>query len=289
MRHSVFRKVVMTGLALAVFCSTAPARAAGDIDAHYAVSLMGMRIGVAQMKAQLRQERYKIDMWVKLTGLAGVVTGGKGAASASGTVAGDSVKPGAFAVTTASGDKSISVRMALSNGNVRAVAIDPPPPDRPGRIPLRDSDKLGIIDPVSALLMPVASSVQPGDPAACNRTIPVFDGASRFDIPLNFARMETISGMAYQGVIAVCTGRYTPISGHQPDRADMKFMAGNRDIEVWLAPAGSNRLFIPYRIAVRSPIGLVTIEATRFPGGANTENAQNTQITKGSRPVRASN
>ncbi|MGI6246468.1 MAG: DUF3108 domain-containing protein [Pseudochelatococcus sp.] len=244
------------------------AQAAGrDFESHYDITLMGMQIGVAQLKASIAGNRYKVDLWTRLTGLAGVMTGGKGAASASGAFAGASVRPAAFAVTTASGSRSVSVRMALADGTVRALKVSPPIPERRNRVPLRENDMRDIVDPVSALLMPVAGRADAGDPAACNRTLPLFDGSARFDIPLSFVRSERIDGRAYAGAIAVCSGRYLPVSGHVNGREDTEFMQNNRDIEVWLAPAPDGQVFLPYRIAVRSPMGMVVIEASRFPGG----------------------
>ncbi len=43
-------------------------------------------------------------------------------------------------------------------------------------------------------------------------------------------------------------------------------MAENRDIQAWLAPVAGTNLVAPYRISVRSEIGMVVIEATRFAG-----------------------
>ncbi|MFT0892919.1 DUF3108 domain-containing protein [Pseudochelatococcus sp. G4_1912] len=239
----------------------------GGLEGRYDITLMGMQIGVAQLKAIVNGDDYKIDVWTRLTGLAGVMTGGKGAASASGILSDAAVYPTKFAVTTASGDKSVSVRMALANGGVQALKITPPIPERKQRIALRDEDTRNIIDPVSALLMPVAGKAVAGDPAACNRTLPLFDGSARFDVPLSFTRAQKINGRAFSGTVAICAGRYRPIAGHVANRPETAFMENNKDIEVWLAPSPDGRLFIPYRISVRSPVGLVIIEASRFPGG----------------------
>lgn len=235
------------------------------LEGRYNITLMGMQIGIAQLKANVLDENYKIDVWTRLTGLAGVMTGGKGAASASGSLSGASVKPAKFAVTTATGDKSVSVRMVLSGGSLQALKITPPLPERKQRIALRNEDTRNVIDPVSALLMPAAGRARAGDPSACDRTLPLFDGSVRFDIPLSFLRTQQISSHAYSGNVTVCAGRYRPIAGHVPNRPETTFMENNRDIEVWLAPSPDERLYIPYRISVRSPLGLVVIEASQFP------------------------
>lgn len=301
MKRQPFLAAGLMGLALlASPLQAAPGRAAEAraaergaggtaIESRYDITLMGMQIGVAQLKVALDGDSYKVDVWTRLTGLAGVVTDGKGAGSASGSLAGAAVVPASFAVTTASGNKSVSVRMALAGGAVRALKVSPPVPQRGNRVPLRDEHTRNIVDPVSALLMPASGRARAGDPAACNRTLALFDGAARFDIPLSFTRAQKINGRAFSGTVSVCSARYRSIAGHVPDRADTKFMENNRDIELWLAPTPDGRLFLPYRIAVRSPIGLVVIEATRFPGGTTRPDLAPAAPADGPRELRASN
>lgn len=292
MRQSFLAPVVVSLSLLTVFHHATEARAdngTAHYESRYDITLMGMQIGVAQLRVALDGDRYKTDIWTRLTGLAGVMTDGKGAGSATGTLADGSVRPASFAVTTASGNRSVSVRMALNEGTVRALKVSPPVPERKGRVPLRDGDTRNIVDPVSALLMPVGGRANAGDASACNRTLPVFDGSARFDIPLSFARAQKINGRAFSGTVAVCSGRYRPIAGHVPDRADTRFMENNRDIELWLAPSPDGKLFLPYRIAVRSPVGLVVIEATRFPGGSPRPDLTPAPPAASPRELRASN
>lgn len=276
MKRRGFSKIVAAAgfAALALLCgNTQAAEIPADqsaLESHYNITLMGMQIGAAQLKANIVDESYKIDVWTRLTGLAGVMTGGKGAASASGSLSGATVIPAKFAVTTATGDKSVSVRMALSDGTPQAIKITPPLPERKNRIVLRSEDTRNVIDPVSALLMPVTGKAIAGDPAACERTLPLFDGSVRFDVPLSFTRTQKINTRAYAGPVTVCSVRYRPIAGHVPNRPETTFMENNRDIEIWLVPSPDGRLFLPYRIAVRSPLGQVVIEATSFPKRQNT-------------------
>ena len=67
-----------------------------------------------------------------------------------------------------------------------AVEITPPIDQKPDRVPVKDGDKKGVVDPVSALLMPAVSAGNLIDSANCNRTIPIFDGAARFDVVLSY-------------------------------------------------------------------------------------------------------
>ena len=61
------------------------------------------------------------------------------------------------------------------------------------RVPVTAAHTRGIIDPVSALLMPTQGRGEPLDPDNCNRTLPVFDGATRFNVVLSYAELPARS------------------------------------------------------------------------------------------------
>jgi Protein of unknown function (DUF3108) len=73
-----------------------------------------------------------------------------------------------------------------------------------------------------------------------------------------------VSATGYSGPVAVCALRYIPIAGHRPNRPGTKFMAENKNMEVWLAPIESARVLLPYRISVKTMIGTAVIEASEF-------------------------
>ena len=62
--------------------------------------------------------------------------------------------------------------MSLNSGNVKAVEIFPPFEDKEGRIPVTEANKRNIVDPMSALIMPVPEGESLVGPAACNRSDP---------------------------------------------------------------------------------------------------------------------
>ena len=262
------RKVIAAGLfatlAAGLACTPASAQQ-GNWQANYGVSLIGLPIGTAQVTAELDKSRYKIGVQARLTGLAGMVTGGKGAGSASGSFSEGRPVSAGYSASGSNGKETRTVRMAVSGGNATAVEISPPIIKKPDAVPVADNHRRGITDPVTALLMPVPAGQNPISAAACNRSIQIFDGNARYDIALSFAGTRTVEGRGYNGPVVVCNARYTPVSGHRNGRAT-QYMAANRDIEAWLAPIPATSLVAPYRISVRSEIGMVVIEATRFDG-----------------------
>lgn len=252
---------VLTTLALAA--SAAPGQAQ-TLKAEYDVTLMGLSLGKADLASTFEGSKYKMQAGVKLSGLAKMLTGGKGAAMASGTIVGPQPQPSSFAVTSRSSSDQRTVRMGLTGGNVAAVEIVPPIEEKADRVPVKEDHKKGVIDPVSALLMPAVASGSLTDAANCNRTIPVFDGAARFNVVLSYAETKTAALPGYSGPVLVCNARYVPISGHRALRPSTKFMEENKDMSVWLAPVEGQRLLFPVRVAVRTMIGMSVVEAASF-------------------------
>lgn len=249
---------------LALAAGIASPGQAQTLKVDYDVTLIGLSLGRAELASTFEGSKYKVDAGVKLTGIARLLTGGRGAATASGTIAGSQPRPAAFAVTSQSSDDQRTVRIGLERGNVAAVEIDPPVDEKPDRVPVKAADKRGVVDPVSALLMPSVTRGNLMDPANCNRTIPVFDGAARFDVVLSYGGIQTVDLPGYGGPVLVCNARYVPISGHRALRPSTKFMRENRDMSVWLAPVEGRRLLFPVRVAVRTMIGMSVIEASRW-------------------------
>jgi hypothetical protein len=234
------------------------------VKVDYNIWLGPLPLGQADLAANVDGSRYKMQLQVRLTGLAGLLTGGKGAGTAAGSVGGGQPVPASFALTSRSSDNQRTVRMGLAGGSVAALDITPPLDERSDRVPVRDSHKRGVVDPISSLLMPAIARGELTDPANCNRTIPVFDGGARYDIVLRYSETKTIEKPGYKGPVIVCNARYVPLAGHRPDKPGTKFMEDNRDMAVWLAPVEGARLLLPMRIEVRTPSGMSLIEASRW-------------------------
>ena len=237
---------------------------AESLRANYGLSILGLSIGNAFATASLEPSAYKIDIGVKLSGVASMVSNAKGAATANGAIANAAILPAAYANTSANAQETRTVRMGLNAGTVRGVEIAPPFIDMEGRIPVTDAQKRNIVDPVSALVM----SVPPGEalvgPAACNRRLPVYDGLVRFDIALSYVGTRNVKARGYSGPVSVCSARYVPVAGYKADSQSTQYMANNRQIEVWLAPVERARLVIPYHISILTKAGTLVIEATEF-------------------------
>ncbi len=262
------RRIAPAFMTLAVLGIGSPGEAQ-TLKAEYDVTLMGLSLGKADIASTFEGPKYKMQAAVKLSGLARMLTGGRGMATATGTIAGAQPQPASFAVTSRSSGDQRTVRMGLTGGAVAAVEIVPPLEEKADRVPVRDDHKKGVIDPVSALLMPAVASGSLNDPANCKRTIPVFDGAARFDVVLSYAETKTVALPGYSGTVLVCNARYVPIAGHRAMRPSTKFMQENKDMSVWLAPIEGQRLLFPVRVAVRTMAGMSVVEAASFSVGGD--------------------
>jgi hypothetical protein len=234
------------------------------LHASYRVSLIGLPIGAVNLDADLTPTSYAIVGNAKLTGLAKLFTNARGASAGKGAILQGHVSPTSFATIAADSRMTRTIRMALADNAVTGVDISPPFQDKPDRVPLGPGDERGVVDPVGAVVIPGPASGPMLSPAACDRKIPIFDGYTRFDITLSYVGERAVSAKGYKGPVVVCAARYVPISGHQRNRPATKFMADNKDLEVWLAPIASDHVLFPFRVSVMTMIGVVAIEAQQF-------------------------
>jgi hypothetical protein len=237
---------------------------ADEFRVRYTVSLIGLPIGEAAAVGSLGPARYRIDLHAKLTGVAAMVANVKLALVATGALRRGGVAPSTYVTTSANSQGIRTVRMSLDAGNVKAVEIVPPFEDKEGRVPVTAANKRNILDPATALIMAVPEGQPLVGPAACNRTIPVYDGYVRFDVILHYVGVKDVAVDGYSGPVSVCAARYSPVSGHKRDSKSTKFMAENRDIEAWLAPIARAHVVVPFHVALKTLAGTAVIDAVEF-------------------------
>lgn len=250
--------------------------AAPPVPLHvvYAISLTGIPIGVASLDGTVNGRRYDLVLTSRFTGLVGLVMGLKIDARSQGTASDTLILPARYDLTVASSGSTRTVSMKMASGDVTTLEVDPPLPERPDRIPVLPEHKKNIVDPLGGLLFPLPDTAA-GKSLNCERSIPVFDGAARFDITLTPDHEETLKIIGYDGPVAVCSVRYVPISGHRPKRGTTAFMETNRDIEVRLAPYSGSQFAVPLEIVVPTLVGKVRLSAVRI-GPESVQSAQST-------------
>jgi len=132
-------------------------------------------------------------------------------------------------------------------------------------VPMTDAHFHGVSDPMTGSLLRVPGTGNPLVPQACQRTTPIFDGRMRYNLQFAYKRMEQVkTEKGYEGPVVVCSVYFIPVAGYIPHRSTIKYLASQRDMEVWLAPIGSTRVLVPYRISMPTPIGMGVMQATQF-------------------------
>ena len=233
----------------------------------YAVSVNGLTVGKGAFSGRVVQNGYRLHGETSVAGIAGLLFNSRATGEVEGRIAPKHPRPSVFGSMASESRASQRVAMTFSGNGVSKIAIQPQP--RPeaelGRVQVTRSHLKGVIDPMSAMIVPAGKKGL--HPSACNRTIPVFNGRERFDIVLShkgFATIPARNGRGYTGDVIVCQAKYRPIAGHKPDRREVAYFAKAQDIELWLAPAGNTGLLLPYRISVPTPLGRGVVQSTAF-------------------------
>jgi hypothetical protein len=263
---SGFAHLCIAGTIFAII-GTIPAscEAQGKLDARYTASLAGLPIGRGAWVVDVGDDQYTAAASGVTAGILSVFASGRGTGASRGHVRSDGLSPSTYTSTITSDNKSEEMRVALANGTAKDVTITPPTPFNPGRLPLSEANKRGVIDPMSGALMLPPGNGNPLSPEACRRTVPMFDGRMRFDLHMTFRRMDTVRAVkGYQGPAVVCLIQFVPVAGYVPDRPAVKYLVAQRDIEVYLAPLMGTRILVPFKLTVPTPIGQGVIEATQF-------------------------
>jgi Protein of unknown function (DUF3108) len=241
------------------------ARAQGKLEARYAASVGGIPLGKGAWVIEIGESQYSAAASGRVTGVLRAVTSGDGSAAARGVLIGGHPVPQSYAAHVTSDDKTDEVRMTLNSGTVKELVAEPPFAPTPDRVPVTEVHRKGVIDPMSAGLMPVGGTGEVLVPEACQRTLAIFDGRQRFDLTLTFKRLDKVSTeKGYQGPVVVCQVTYQPLAGHRPSRYAIKYLMEQRDMEIWLAPIVGTRILVPYRIQVPTLLGSAVLEATQF-------------------------
>jgi hypothetical protein len=256
---------LVTGLLLGLLAQAGPVAAQGKLDARYEVSLAGIPVGKGAWVIDIADDQYSAAASGGTSGLLKAFAGGSGTGASQGRVVNGAFVPLSYSATTTSSKKSETIRMTLGGGNVKEFVIEPEPGVDPDRIPVTDAHRRGVFDPMTGAFLRVPGTGDPVSPEACRVTTPIFDGRMRYDLKLEFKRMATVRAeKGYQGPVVVCAIYFSPVSGYIPDRAAIKYLAAQRNMEVWLAPIAGTRVLVPFKMTVPTPLGTGTLEAVQF-------------------------
>jgi hypothetical protein len=170
-----------------------------------------------------------------------------------------------YSASTVTSKKTEAIHMVLANGTVKDYGIEPEPPVDPDRIPVTEAHRRGVFDPMTGSMLRVPGNGEVLTPEACRTAAAIFDGRMRYDLKLDFKRMETVKAeKGYRGPVVVCAVYFSPVAGFIPDRAVIKYLTAQRNIEIAFAPVAGTRILVPFWMKIPTPLGPAMLEATEF-------------------------
>jgi len=259
---------VVGGLFAAAFVLLAAphsASAQGKLEAHYEATLAGIPVGRGAWTIEIADDQFTASAFGGTAGLLKAFAGGTGTGASQGRIVNGALVPTNYSATTTTSKKSEAIRMVLAGGNVREYVIEPEPPVDAGRIPLTDAHRRGVYDPMTGAMLRVPGTSDPLSPDACRTGAAIFDGRMRYDLKLDYKRMETVKAeRGYHGPALVCSIYFTPVAGYIPDRPVIKYLAAQRNIEIAFVPVAGTRILVPFRLVIPTPFGTAMLEATQF-------------------------
>lgn len=135
-----------------------------------------------------------------------------------------------------------------------SVAYDPR--QLPAYAPLSEAEQKNVVDPLSAMLVPVAGK-NALDHANCQRQFRIYDGRRRFDLQMSYQGVED----APTGEALVCSTTFVPIAGHSVSGDAFNDAIRDYHIAVSLVAAPGSNFLIPSRIVVTDTAGTAIAEA----------------------------
>ncbi len=242
-----------------------PAFAQGKLDAHYEATLSGIPVGTGAWTIEISDDQFSASASGGTAGLLKAFAGGSGTGAAQGRVVNGYPVATNYSASTTTSKKTEAIHMVLSNGNVREYGIDPAPPVDPDRLPVTDAHRRGVFDPMTGSMLRAPAAVDPLSPEVCRTGAPIFDGRMRYDLKLDFKRMEMVRAeKGYHGPALVCAVYFSPVAGYIPDRPVIKYLAAQRNIEIAFVPVAGTRILVPFWMRIPTPLGPATLEATQF-------------------------
>lgn len=267
-RRIAIRIAVCAGFATQII----PAAAQGRLEAEYEASLAGIPIGKGAWVVDIGTDQFSATVVAGTAGVLKQIGSGNGTGGSNGLVVAGQLAPVNYLSTINYGTKNETIRITLSGGSVKDSVIEPLPPLHPDRVVVTEAHLRNVLDPMTGSLLRVGGTGELLGPDSCkNKSVSIFDGRMRYDLKLDYKRMEQVKAeKGYQGPAVTCGVYFTPIAGYVPDRYAIKYIAAQKNMEIWFAPIAGTRVLAPFRIVIPTPIGTGLIEATKFVSAQKT-------------------
>lgn len=237
-----------------------------NLDLTYIITIAGVHIGSISVDGTFADGGYAIA----LSGSTGGITRWMADASAwmavNGTIRDAVALPARFEIGIQEGGVGAEVQMRLTDRDVMDLHVLPGLQASLDIVPLTIDHVRDVVDPMSALFVPIGDSGSISGEEACNRTLTIFDGWQRYDISMFYRGTETVFGAraSYAGPAFACRAEYSPIAGHSLTRSAVLFMSANSRLEAQLIPIAELGIAIPFQLLIGTEIGDLVIRLDRL-------------------------
>jgi hypothetical protein len=251
------------------------ASAQAKLDAYYTATLLGLPIGHTSWVVDLKESRFSSVATGSIAGFLRLFLDAQGSVAAEGRLSSGRPVPSKFQLKLLAGKWSDEVSIVFTGNRAKESVLPNSASPSADYVPIKDGDRVGVSDPMTALLVHVGGSGATTVPQACERTVAIFDGHTRYNLRLAFERFGTAHPTeGYQGQVVVCSAKFLPVAGYDPKHFLVTYLAAQHETEIWLAPLTGTRLLVPYRASISTPMGVGVLEATKFAFGPSEEKAR---------------
>jgi Protein of unknown function (DUF3108) len=241
------------------------AETTAKLDAYYTATLLGLPIGHISWAIDLKENRFSSVATGSIAGFLRLFLDAQGSVAAEGRLSSGKPVPSMFQLKLLAGKWSDEVGIMFSGNRAKESVLPTSATPSADYVPIKDADRVGASDPMTALLVYVGGSGATTVPQACERTVAIFDGHTRYNLRLAFERFSTVhAAEGYHGQVVVCSAKFLPVAGYDPKHFLVTYLAAQHETEIWLAPLGGTRLLVPYRASISTPMGVGILEATKF-------------------------
>jgi hypothetical protein len=272
-------KIHMIGLSLMPILILASAgsksaNAQAKLDAYYTATLLGLPIGHISWAVDIKENRFSSEATGSISGFLRLFLDAQGSVAAEGRLSNGKPVASKFQLKLLAGKWSDEIGIAFSGNRAKESVLPNSASPSADFVPIKEADRVGASDPMTALLVYVGGTGATIVPQACERTIAIFDGHTRYNLHLAFERFSMAHpNEGYQGQVVVCSAKFLPVAGYNPRHFLITYLAAQHETEIWLAPLRGTRLLVPYRASISTPMGVGILEATKFafmPSEGNT-------------------
>jgi hypothetical protein len=255
-------KALLACVGVAVGASALNAEQPASLAAHYVITMTHVRVGEITWAVHFSDNTYLTSANGKASGVFSVLITGEGLLTTHGAFADGRLSPMTARFDVSDDDGKYETEMTLVDGAIKHLQDRGAAPSA-DRIRISPNLLRGVMDPLSAMLIPVAGKLTA--PANCDRTLRIFDGRRRYNLALSYKRVDQLKiARGYAGAVLVCGVVLRPIAGYRPDSLLVRYLAGKDDFELWFVPVAGLPVMAPVRALMPTLIGTMDIKANEF-------------------------